>query len=261
MVRSTGVDILNTAPRPFVVLGNDYPNGHEIVSHKHRHGQFIYGQTGTVVLATPEGTWAMPPQRGLWIPVGVVHDVRMVGAVSLCSLFLDAGMAARLAGQCQVLEVTSLMRVLMSEAMDLPANYDVDGRGGALMNLLHHELATLRQVPLALPLPTHAALALRCRRFLARPSAHETIDAWGDDLGMSRRAFTRLFRRETGLSFVDWRQQACLVVAVPRLAAGEPVTTVALDLGYDNPAAFTTMFRRVLGSSPRSYFQRIGTSS
>jgi AraC-like DNA-binding protein len=79
---------------------------------------------------------------------------------------------------------------------------------------------------------------------------------WSEPLGMSRRAFTRLFRRETGLSFVEWRQQACLIAALPRLSAGEPVTTVALDLGYDNPAAFTTMFKRVLGASPRNYLRR-----
>jgi AraC-like DNA-binding protein len=33
------------------------------------------------------------------------------------------------------------------------------------------------------------------------------------------------------------------------------VTTVAIELRYDNPAAFTTMFKRALGSSPRSYFE------
>lgn len=35
--------------------------------------------------------------------------------------------------------------------------------------------------------------------------------------------------------------------------AGEAVTTVALDLGYDNPAAFTSVFKRALGEAPRSY--------
>jgi AraC-like DNA-binding protein len=50
-----------------------------------------------------------------------------------------------------------------------------------------------------------------------------------------------------------WRQQACLVAALPRLAEGEAVTTVALDLGYATSAAFTAMFKRVLGMSPRGY--------
>jgi AraC-like DNA-binding protein len=52
---------------------------------------------------------------------------------------------------------------------------------------------------------------------------------------------------------VAWRQQAILLCALPRLAAGQPVTTVAIDLGYDNPAAFTLMFKRAFGSPPLAY--------
>ncbi len=33
------------------------------------------------------------------------------------------------------------------------------------------------------------------------------------------------------------------------------MTNVALDAGYENIPAFTTMFRRMLGSSPRAYRQ------
>lgn len=116
----------------------------------------------------------------------------------------------------------------------------------------------LPPLPLSLPFPVNEALARRCGAFLLRPTPHDTIDGWSRALGMSRRTFTRLFRRETGLSFVAWRQQACLMAALPRLAAGHPVTTVALDLGYDNPAAFTIMFKRVLGASPRAYFGAAG---
>ncbi|MBA76853.1 MAG: AraC family transcriptional regulator, partial [Tistrella sp.] len=35
----------------------------------------------------------------------------------------------------------------------------------------------------------------------------------------------------------------------------ETVTNVALDLGYDSPSAFTAMFRRILGASPRDYLR------
>jgi hypothetical protein len=38
------------------------------------------------------------------------------------------------------------------------------------------------------------------------------------------------------VSFSEWRQQACILIALPRLAAGDPVTAVAVDLGYDSPA-------------------------
>ena len=67
--------------------------------------------------------------------------------------------------------------------------------------------------------------------------------------------FTRAFHRQTGLSLSTWRQQACLFAALPRLADGEPITRVALDLGYDSVPAFITMFKRMLGTSPRGYMR------
>jgi AraC-like DNA-binding protein len=97
------------------------------------------------------------------------------------------------------------------------------------------------------------ALARRCRRFAGSPAAQDTIDAWCTDLGMSRRAFTRLFKRETGLSFAVWKRRACLHAALPRLLAGERVTTIAFDLGYSSPAAFTTMFKQLTGTAPDRY--------
>ena len=124
------------------------------------------------------------------------------------------------------------------------------------MKLLQYEMQKLPVLPLSLPYPTHKTLAERCRQFLANPTVHQTIDEWCALLSISRRSFTRMFRQETGLSFVAWRQQACLLAALTRLAEGESVTTVALNLGYNNPAAFTTMFKRILGVPPRNYLRR-----
>jgi AraC-like DNA-binding protein len=87
------------------------------------------------------------------------------------------------------------------------------------MQLLVAEIAGAPSIPLSVPFPAHGALAARCHAFLERPSAAATIDEWADALAMNRRRFTRLFRRETGMSFAQWRQQACLSAALPRLAA------------------------------------------
>ena len=131
-----------------------------------------------------------------------------------------------------------------------------DARARLINALMLAEIARLPQKALGLPMPREPRLAKLCRAFVAAPDPHLTIEDWAGSLAMSRRAFTRAFRVATGLSLSVWRQQACLFTAVPRLADGEPVTTVALDLGYDSVAAFTTMFTRMLGASPRAYFAR-----
>lgn len=251
MVRNTSITPFLDTPRPIVALGNDYPDGHVIPPHTHVRGQLLYGFSGVVIVTTPKGTLVMPPQRGMWIPAGEVHSVRMLGAVRKRSVYIDPAATPDMPQTCQVLAITPLLRHLLAEAVDIPVEYDPVGRDGALVTLLLHELPRMACLPLALPFPAHDGLAARCRTFLTEPDSQETIDGWAGALHMSRRAFTRLFRRETGLSFVEWRQQACLLAALPRLVRGDPVTTVALDLGYRNPASFTVMFRRSFGFPPR----------
>jgi AraC-like DNA-binding protein len=247
------IDEVDHVARPIIALGRNYTDGHVIPLHQHRRGQLISSASGVIVLATPEGAWVMPPQRGMWIPPATEHHVRMVGAVRMQSLYLEPNTIPNMPTRCQVVGISPFVRDLMTEALTVPPEYALNSRAGALMELIHHEMQRLPILPLSLPYPAHGALAARCRRFIEQPGIHETIDDWSETLGMSRRAFTRLFRRETGLSFMAWRQQACLLSAMPRLAAGESVTTVAVDLGYENPSAFTLMFKRAFGSPPLAY--------
>jgi AraC-like DNA-binding protein len=116
-----------------------------------------------------------------------------------------------------------------------------------------HEIAHAPVLPLDIPFPTDARLAKRCRAYLENPSPHETIDDWCRELAMSRRTFTRRFRAETGVSFTNWCRQAAIFAALPRLAAGEAITPLAFDLGYESASAFATMFKRVVGVPPSRY--------
>ncbi len=252
-MRNAEPDDLEDTPRPIVGIGNDYPPDFELARHSHRRAQLLYAAEGVVSVDTPQGAWVALTERAIWIPAGVEHAVSMIGAVSTRSVLVQPGACPHRGGQCEVLAVSGLLRSLLIAAADLPPEYDPAGRDGLVMALLAAEIDAAPMAPLAVPLPRSPALAERCRAFLARPDAQATIDGWSDALGLGRRAFTRGFRRETGMSFSAWRQRALMLAALPRLAAGEAVTTVAIDLGYASPAAFATMFKRVVGVPPSAY--------
>jgi AraC-like DNA-binding protein len=244
------------APRPVVAIGNDYPPSFELARHQHRRAQLLYASTGVVAVSTPQGAWVAPPERAVWIPAGLPHAVRMVGRVSTHSVLIDLAACPAMGARCRVIEVSPLLRSLLVAAAEAPLAYDEAGRDGLMMQLLIAEVERARLIPLAVPFPSSPSLAERCHHFLEHPDAGATIDDWARGLGLSRRSFTRRFRGETGMSFAEWRQQACISIALPRLANGEAVTAVALDLGYDSPAAFATMFKRLLLIPPSHYRPR-----
>jgi AraC-like DNA-binding protein len=253
MARHIRAQELEAVPRPVTSVGNDYPAGHVHPAHRHRRSQLLFAEWGTMLVQTADGAWMVPTHQGIWIPASVSHSITMLSRVATRSVYLEGSVAKGMATQCQVVGISPLLRQLLIEAVDLPSEYDPHGRAGKIMSLLVDEIHAAPVLPLSLPLPNHARLAQRCQRFLAHPTAQDTLALWARELGLGRRTFTRLFRQQTGLSFSAWQRRACLLQAMPRLLGGERVTTIAYDLGYSSPAAFTVMFKQLVGLSPNAY--------
>ncbi|MGQ7245680.1 AraC family transcriptional regulator [Salinicola sp. V024] len=251
-MRNTLLADVDHVARPIVAIGTDYSPGTLLDFHIHRRAQFLYGMTGLMEVNTDDGTWMVPPYSGVWLPAGKRHRVRMNG-VSTRSLYIEPIAAPRNSPGCEVLVVSPLLHHLLLASANMPALYDESGRDGALAQLLLCELQLAPSLPLFAPLPRDPELASLCRDFLGQPHIHSLPEDWARQLHRSQRTFNRLFRQQTGLSFAVWRQQACLMAAVPRLLAGSSVTRTALELGYDSPGAFSSMFRKVLGQSPTAF--------
>jgi AraC-like DNA-binding protein len=253
-VRSTNREDFQVVPRPIGAMAKDFPDGFFIAPHAHRRSQLIHASTGVMRVRTPQGAWVVPPHRAVWVPADVVHDVRMAGAVAMRTLYIVPDAVAALPRECCVVAVSPLLRELILRASAAPLLYDEAGPDGRIMALILDELRALPVLPLNLPMPQEARLAKICRAILDDPANPLTLHAWGRRVGASSRTMARLFLREAGMTFGRWRQQARLLEALSRLAQGQSVTTIALDLGYDSPSAFTFMFRRALGRTPSAYF-------
>jgi AraC-like DNA-binding protein len=241
-----------------VARTTSYPSRHHITPHWHARAQFVFAVSGTMSVRTPRRAWIVPTSRALWVPARTVHEINMYGVVEMRSLYLDAAAAEAMPESCVVLEVTPLLRELVVRAAALPVEYDEHGEDGLVMRLLVAEMRKLPQCALDLPLPESADLVELCERILADLSTRRTCGGDADEMNTSSRTLYRRFLKETGISFARWKQQARLLESVQRLAQGAPVTSVAMDLGYESASAFSTMFRRSLGIAPRGFVN--GTS-
>ena len=146
-----------------------------------------------------------------------------------------------------------LSGVLLRHAGDIPLEYDLDGPDGRVMGVIMDLLGRAEQAPLHLPWPTDPRLARVTDALMEDPADPRGLEEFAAEAGASARTLARLFDKELGMSFRAWRQQRRLLASLEMLAGGRPVTSVALDLGYDSPSAFIAMFKRVLGKSPTAY--------
>ena len=87
------------------------------------------------------------------------------------------------------------------------------------------------------------------------PEQQTTLQHWSEQFGVTEKTLSRLFLRDTGLTFRAWRQRLRLLGALTPLEQGERVTDVALACGYDSTSAFIAAFRQQFGETPGEFFR------
>ena len=234
--------------RPVIAMAKEFAADARTGRHGHARAQLIHAIEGLMVATTDQGTWVVPPGFALWVPPGIRHDVAMHGSVSMRTAYVRAAEAASLpAGHPGRCRVTPLLQAALVSLSAEPPAYDESGRGGHLAALILDEIARAPATPFALPVPADPRLARLARALIKDPGAALDIDGWADEIGVSRRTLTRLFRAQTGISFGAWRRRLRLMRALERSADGTPLARAAASVGYSSLPAFRAMARREFG--------------
>lgn len=242
------------AHRPLIPYAHDYRHGDCQPTHHHSCAQLVHTLSGVVKVETPQGHWIVPPGRGVWLPAGVPHALQITGEVAARTLFIAPLARADLPATCQVVQVSSLLRELIVSALELPEVYAPASRAERIYELILDEIRVMAELPFTLPEPSSDALIALCQALRAAPGESWTLESSARRINVSSRTLARRFYQETGLQFSDWVRRARVMEALTRLALGESVLAVSLELGYESQSAFSAMFRRILGVAPSDYF-------
>jgi AraC-like DNA-binding protein len=86
------------------------------------------------------------------------------------------------------------------------------------------------------------------------PAHAWTIQKLAERAGMSRSTFALKFKETVGTSPMEYLTRWRMLLAGDKLAnSSDPISVIALSLGYESESAFSTAFKRVMGCSPRQY--------
>jgi len=240
---------------PVTVNVRTLPVDGHVPTHAHDWAQLACTLRGAMRLRAAQTTWIVPPTRAVWIPPQVEHEVNLIGEVALRTVYVDASVAPRALSTCEVIDVSGLLRELI-EALAGADRKAQAARYALITALLLEEIRVAPTLSLDLPLPRDRRLRALCEALLEDPGAGLGLPEWALRVGASPRTLARLFHDELGMTFGQWRQRVRLAQAAALVSAGKPLASVAAALGYESASAFSAMFKRTLGQSPRDFFGR-----
>jgi AraC-like DNA-binding protein len=230
-------------------LGN-----HDSGRHVHERGQLLYARHGCIRITLADRVCMLPPSRAAWIPGGTVHRAVMRNIVDYRSLYFRPELCADLPRQVEVIDVSPLLQAVLEPIAT--AGFDQrwdEGRHAHLLGLCLDEIRIAPREPMLLPLPSDRRLA----KLLSRPDRlPPELQLLEGEVGASGRTITRIFQKQTGMSYQQWRQQWRLMRAIELLATGHSISYVAAELGFSSDSVFIAFFKQMLGVTPRTYLRR-----
>lgn len=228
------------------------PRGTTFTTHWHPVHQLAWSAQGLLRIGSERGSWLLPPSLALWIPAGLPHTTRAAGDTVMRSPYVDPARCPQIAwAEPTVVAVGPLQRALIDHLTDTGLAADTRARAEAVL------LDVLSPVPVtsvAVTEPSDPRARAVARALADDPADGRPLSAWGDRVGASARTLARLFVAETGLAFGQWRERLRMQAAMPLLAEGRALETVARHVGYASASSFVAAFHRAVGVTPRQYF-------
>ena len=149
--------------------------------------QLSYAISGVLGVHTAEGSFFAPPQRAIWIPAQLEHEVVTSTRAEMRSLYIRGDACAWAPTRCRVLEVTPLARELIKSFCELPVDYpEGDSAESRLVQVLLDQLRLLPEVAFSLPMPREPRLLRLCQALIDEPTQSLTMGDWAQRLGKTR---------------------------------------------------------------------------
>ncbi|MCH4271175.1 AraC family transcriptional regulator [Kerstersia gyiorum] len=231
---------------------------HDSGMHSHARGQLLYARQGCIRIVLDGKLCLMPPSRAVWIPPHILHQAMMTRIVDYRSLYFRPDMAVQMPADVRVIEVSDLLRAVLEPMALAPFEQEWGhGRYAHLLALCMDEIGCASIQPMLLPMPADRRLAGLLRQSEKLPPALHALE---QRVGASGKTISRIFRKETGMGYQQWRQQWRLMRAMECLATGKTIAATAAELEFSSDSVFIAFFRSMVGQTPGEYFRALPTS-
>ena len=213
--------------KPITVVSRVIAVNSVVTKHSHSWGQFVYASKGVLLVVTDTERFIVPPEQGVWLLPEIAHEVTAITDVKLTSFYFRNDLLDELPNQSCVLTVNDFLKTLILEANDISSDYLWSGEYGLLLRLILKKLVLAPNAIFQLPYPKDSRLLTMLSLIQKEPSNRYCLKQWGTIVGASTRTLSRLFKKETGLTYQIWRQRLNIQIAIGQLSKGHSITSIS----------------------------------
>lgn len=229
--------------------------------HMHLKGQFVYMEGGLVYIETETKTFFLPARHFMWIPPQLKHTIKTNSSeVLMRNLYfpiLDDD--APFFHSPGIYPVNDLLLQMLMYTNKWNGNIQDDNKNAfyfaqAIKNVLP-EICNFN-VPLALPYPKNDRLKNVIDYLEKNLDKECALSQLATHFGFSERSLSRLFSKETGMSFSQYHTIQRMLKALQLLVEKKyQVNEVAYMVGYNSVPTFSNTFSQLLGTRPSNYLK------
>ncbi|MBB1140767.1 helix-turn-helix transcriptional regulator [Myroides sp. WP-1] len=228
---------------------------HDSGYHSHeKHAQILYAPSGCMTLLTRNRQVILPPQKLLYIPAGLEHRVTFRNVVAYRSIYLAVDQPQLEGINLQVRGVSPLFAEIIERICwwEWTGIHTVQQQH--ILRVFWDEFQEAKEESYALEIPADYRLQSFMNAYMIEKKVPPFLNELAHYVGASEKTITRIFKRETKMTYQAWRQQWRLYRAIELLAESETISEVSAQLEFSSDSAFIEFFKNHTGTTPAKYF-------
>lgn len=220
--------------------------------HRHSTMQMLFSFEGNTHVSTDRGSYSAGPRHPVCIQPEVEHELEVRSMQRLFIVHMDAVLLPSAGEECQRFSISGLamelIAFLATNVTDLPTEYR-----NCLESLLRLEISRACPQPDQIVMPSDKRAARVAKGILDNVGSKVTLKQWAAEVGACERTLSRIFEKQTGMTFRMWQRRCRLLKATEHLSEGRSVGEVATLVGYQSASAFISAFQDEYQITPGEY--------
>jgi AraC-like DNA-binding protein/mannose-6-phosphate isomerase-like protein (cupin superfamily) len=233
---------------------------HRFPPHKHNKSQILLVSGGIAYLKTKEREYYIPAQHYVWIPKGMIHNVKSnTSEIVLLNIYFyeeEVDVQHLFMKELGIYPVSDLMYEMLVYARQWKGIILPNTWAYEFLTTMKHYIAQDKGKPFSIQLPTtDDEKIVPIIDYIHNNLAEDlTLNLLAETFGYSVRSLTRLFKTHLDISFLQYLKMLRMIKAMELLMdSNKNVSEVAFEVGYSSIAAFSNTFQQLLNIRPSDF--------